>query len=269
MFERPTNLSIATDNAGTAHFDMKAVEPKVHCPFETRPGQVPRKIEIERKKRIYNSHNIEELLSDRGLDYNDSEFSDPNSDVNLLPLDAFDNTDFECRSVAAWLALGTNAEGKISLPAKALGTSPSNGLKLFLPCCVTGVEHLSEGSDSAASGGGDTEESSNILWKVTFEEGGTAVSLHRLYVCFTAEDPVNFADRLADAHKRRKIANNEIVRQIYADCMPREEMKQLDTEQIGRISSCALATRNFKNARVDTKAILNEINTVFMRTMNR
>jgi len=256
---------VSTSNAGTAHFDMKSVEPKVQVPYHTIPGQVPRKIEIERKKRVYASQDIEGLLLDRKLDYNNEEFMDPNSDVNLLPLDAFDNTDFECRSIAAWLELGTNKEtGSISLPARALGTDPSSNLKKMRSCIVTGVERLSTSSNSTD----ESEDSSNLLWNVTFDDDNSTASLHRLYVCFVAEDPVNFADRLADAHKRRRVASDEIIRQIYADCMPREEMKQLDSEQIGRIADCALATRNFKGRSIDTKPIFVEINTVFMRTMN-
>ncbi|KAI8926815.1 hypothetical protein BC831DRAFT_212635 [Entophlyctis helioformis] len=40
----------------------KALEPKVMLPFLSRPGQTPRKIEIERRKRVYSSKQIETLV---------------------------------------------------------------------------------------------------------------------------------------------------------------------------------------------------------------
>jgi len=235
---------------------------------------VPRKIEIERKKRIFAAHDLDQLLLDRNLDYNDEAFTSPNNDLNLLPLDAFDNTDFECRSVEAWLELGNNPEtNEVALPAKALFKEPDTGRMTMRPCIVTGTETLGGSPGDTTNMNTNMNTNSNVLWKVSFPEseagaGPQEASLHRLYICFVAEDPVSFADRLADAHSRRQKANNEIIKQIYADCMPREEIKQLEAEQISRISAQAMKTRPFKNAVVDTKPILSEINMIFMRTMN-
>ncbi|KAJ1566068.1 Dynein heavy chain 1, axonemal [Nowakowskiella sp. JEL0078] len=47
----------------------KALEPKVMLPFEARPGQTPRKIEIERRKRLFSAQKIEELLSAQTEEY--------------------------------------------------------------------------------------------------------------------------------------------------------------------------------------------------------
>jgi hypothetical protein len=45
----------------------KALEPKVMLPFQARPGETPRKIEIERRKRLYALQNIVELLDQEGV----------------------------------------------------------------------------------------------------------------------------------------------------------------------------------------------------------
>lgn len=42
---------------------------QVQAPFETRPGEIPRRIQIERKRRLYSQHQIESLLLDRGVNY--------------------------------------------------------------------------------------------------------------------------------------------------------------------------------------------------------
>jgi hypothetical protein len=49
--------------AGDAATKRKKLEPKVIVPFEQRPGKPPRRIEIERKKRLYASQNIEVALA--------------------------------------------------------------------------------------------------------------------------------------------------------------------------------------------------------------
>lgn len=42
---------------------------QVQAPFETRPGEIPRRIQIERKRRLYLQHRIEDLLLERGVDH--------------------------------------------------------------------------------------------------------------------------------------------------------------------------------------------------------
>jgi hypothetical protein len=50
------------------------LEPKVFVPFEMIPGKAPRRIVIERKKRLFASFAIEDLLKQQGVDY--AEFGD-------------------------------------------------------------------------------------------------------------------------------------------------------------------------------------------------
>ncbi|KAI8896128.1 dynein heavy chain and region D6 of dynein motor-domain-containing protein [Globomyces pollinis-pini] len=100
----------------------KAMEPKVMLPFTSiNAEQTPRKIEIERKKRLFSSLNItnlvnEELnrLREEGLlapaipaTKNDGEENNGMIEVvdpsSFLPLEAFDDTEFDCRTVDDWL----------------------------------------------------------------------------------------------------------------------------------------------------------------------
>ena len=67
-FERPSDLELSASATEKAAFEDKSIEPKVIAPYETRPGQIPRKIEIERKKRLYANQKVEMLLAARGSD---------------------------------------------------------------------------------------------------------------------------------------------------------------------------------------------------------
>lgn len=124
----------------------KAVEPKVMLPFETRLDQTPRKIDIERKKRQYSSRDIKVLieqalaeLKQQGLLSEKSHHSTvandkiealPVDEANLpsneavdqgkslqrseishfLPLEAFDDTEYDCRTVEDWLDMASTAK---------------------------------------------------------------------------------------------------------------------------------------------------------------
>jgi dynein heavy chain len=108
----------------------KAIEPRVARPFINRLDQTPRKIEMERKKRLYSSLEIKNLIdeeldalkADGGLPHDtfhslksssikaaaegelDSEAPIIHTELSkLLPLEAFDDTQFDVRTVDDWL----------------------------------------------------------------------------------------------------------------------------------------------------------------------
>ena len=91
----------------------------------------------------------------------------------------------------------------------------------------------------------------------------------RLQVCFNAEVPQKFVNRLVFAHAAREMAESLIRYNLYIDCMPTDGVAQLDSEQINRIVSKALNTLMLKRNEFDTNQLLAEINTDYARTMNK
>ena len=105
-------------------FSSKGWDPKVQVPFKVDSGRTPRKLEIERRKRHYAKLSLEELLKEKGVDSQDlmpvvvqpSRLS--NSVVHkratfspFLPLEIFDNVDFDIRTPDEWVALGEYVVG--------------------------------------------------------------------------------------------------------------------------------------------------------------
>jgi dynein heavy chain, axonemal len=93
---------------------QRALEPKVVLPYESKPGQTPRKIEIERRKRLYSQQKIGELINVelmkmRGQSVDaDKQLTFPppkalDSMAEILPLSSFDNTEFDQRTTQEWL----------------------------------------------------------------------------------------------------------------------------------------------------------------------
>ena len=106
-------------------FSSKSWDPKVQVPYKVDSGNTPRKLEIERRKRQYSklAKNFEPLLTQHNVrtqelmpitDHsskallNSSSRSGDSSPVfpSFLPLEIFDNTEFDCRTPEEWLNLG-------------------------------------------------------------------------------------------------------------------------------------------------------------------
>ena len=94
-------------------------------------------------------------------------------------------------------------------------------------------------------------------------------ALHRLSVCFDAEDPVIFTRRVAAAKKARQMTEAVIRYNLYVDCMPADELGKLDAEQVSRVLARAMSTNEMRRNEFDTSTLLNEINVDYARTMNK
>eukprot|EP00965_Chrysotila_dentata_P174228 5751347-Pleurochrysis_carterae.AAC.1 len=93
----------------------KAMEPKVMVAFDQPAGVAPRRLLVERTKRLYAEQDLVKLLEAAGVDTAEPELN------GNLPLDLFDNTEFESRPPEEWMALAVDSAGqKRYLPAKYL-----------------------------------------------------------------------------------------------------------------------------------------------------
>ena len=107
-------------------FSSKSWDPKVQVPYRVDSGNTPRKLEIERRKRQYSKlakdleslltqHNVmtQELMpitdrSSKALLSSSSRGGDSSTPVfpSFLPLEIFDNTEFDSRTPEEWMKLG-------------------------------------------------------------------------------------------------------------------------------------------------------------------
>lgn len=67
-------------------------------PYDPIPGRVPRKVAIDRKKKEFASYDLEKLLIEFGVDYNNLHINS-----QWLPLELFDDTTFDDFSNDDWL----------------------------------------------------------------------------------------------------------------------------------------------------------------------
>jgi dynein heavy chain len=253
-------------------FPECATEPKVYVPFVVHGDQPPRTIMIQRKKNLYAKQDILALMEERGVE---SDYEAPlavgSPSPFLLALQHFDDDDFEERSAEEWLRIGGAAEA---------GPRGEDGLQMM----THGLPAKSLKKDAKVKGGDDWLECRVVgfnfitsLWSIEWlpvptggdDEVKYYVQVPRIDLCFSSENPFSFADRVARAHIARRTAIECMRHNLYVDCMPTQELPQVDTERQMRLLTAAINTPALARARLDSEGLMSEVNKDYMRTLNR
>ncbi|NXF68491.1 DYH1 protein, partial [Ciccaba nigrolineata] len=124
-----------TENLVKSDFPAQSFKPKVQIAFQGLPGQSSQKIEVERRRRLYLTTDIAQLLASKGIDSNQlmprhqdldnmptiEEKKDPVFPI-YLPLKIFDNDECDCRTPEEWMSLGLEpgSHNRKPVPGKAL-----------------------------------------------------------------------------------------------------------------------------------------------------
>ncbi|XP_049894014.1 dynein axonemal heavy chain 1 [Epinephelus moara] len=257
-------------------------KPKVQIAYQTIPGQVPRKLVIERLRREYLEIDFEQLLAEKGISSNLlMPIHQSSSDENVtttdnavspyLPLEIFDNEEYECRTPEDWLALG-NAEGspdRKPIPAKALlptdnktFSEDSKSSSLEYSWHLVGVLDYSK------------EKCQYLVQKVQQKSkltAGTKLWVPRIRLLFTAEDPRVFVERIQFALDRRKETEALLLYNLSVDCMPIwRGTPSLDAHSLQRIKRHTLSTPGIrlKNLEKCIGDLEREVKLDYDRTMN-
>jgi dynein heavy chain len=264
--------SISSALASTRHIERHIpvediVEPKCFLSHETREGQVPRRIVVERMKKEFSQFDIRaQLEKDDFITYfKDIELrkflgKPPRSHLDAIPFKYFDDSTYEYATMEMWLDLldkstptGLKARAmKMSIDPEKIDSKKVS--LLWKSCYVTGY---------------DAEEE---YFTVVFDNNNDAgiVKLHRVFICFSAEDPVNFCARLKSIMLTRQKVHETFALNLYVDNMPMDNIKSLDSEQVNRIVKNALSVRPLAaDSSIDTSADLQQCNTNHIRTLNK
>ncbi|NXE88109.1 DYH1 protein, partial [Menura novaehollandiae] len=125
----------STEVQTESDFPVQSFKPKVQMPFKRLPGQNPRQVEVERRRQLYLTFDIAELLASKGIDSNQlmPRHLDPDNMPAIeetkdsvfpiyLPLKVFDNDEYDCRTPEEWISLGLEPGSldRKPVPGKAL-----------------------------------------------------------------------------------------------------------------------------------------------------
>jgi len=222
------------------------VDPKVMVPFASAPGRLPRSVVVEKTKKLYQAFNIQTILDEVGI-----EWQNPKAAPGAwMPLELFDNSDFEDRLPEDWLEIIKQSENK-PLKGKMLCSDPDHADQyIWREVKVTGYDPIKK------------------LYEVSYDNTTTTIQKLKLFI--ESEDPRTFANRFISAYYRRAYADSLIRYNFYIENMPTEEIPELSNEQTSKMINQATNIRSFnKGELVDPKSLVNEINEEFARTMNK
>ncbi|XP_061640433.1 dynein axonemal heavy chain 1 isoform X3 [Phyllopteryx taeniolatus] len=276
----------------TSYFNRGGDTPKVQMPYKTVLGRSPRDLTKERCRREYLKIDFEKLLAEKEIDSNllMPRCLDNNDEHPIvspyLPLEIFDNVEFDSRTAEDWLGLG-KTEGSTSrkpIPAKALlplddTVSFENGQP---PPSLEYSWHLVGVLDY------DSEKCQYLVEKVftnsMLKEGerncpgakclqtGNRHWIPRIRLLFSAEDPRVFVQRIQFAMHLRANSEALILYNLTVDCMPIwDETPSIDLHCLHRIKRRALSGSGLKLDIVKTcvERLAKEVKLEYDRTMNR
>ncbi|XP_068171919.1 dynein axonemal heavy chain 1 [Antennarius striatus] len=293
----------ASSESQTSDFWRSGCTPKIQMPYQTIPGQIPRKLAIERRRREYLLLNFEQLLADKGIDSdflmpkcrsNDQAAMPDNPVASYLPLEMFDNEDYDCRTPEDWLLLGNDEQlpHRKPIPAKALLSTSDNYLSAEDDPGSSSLKyswHLVDVLDYSK------EKYQYLVQKVhpnikTIEDkrhpvcrkehkkgkylkmlAGTKHWVPRIRLLFSAEDPRVFVERIQFALRLREKTEALIFHHLSVDCMPIcEGTPSLDSLQLQSIKRCALSAPGLRLNILEKciEDLEKEIKLEFARAMN-
>ncbi|KAL9652089.1 hypothetical protein ABK040_015890 [Willaertia magna] len=231
----------------------KSFEPKVYVPFKHAANGIPRKVVVERLRRQFEQQEIEETLRNEGIDYSKPITAERKYET-YLPLEAFDNTDFDPRTPKEWLSLGIDDEsGKFKyIPAKALISNGNIGNWYY--CKVY-----------------DVNEETNRYYVEFVHQEGMKIWVPRVNLMFLAEDPFNFAKRVSHAFNERKVAESLIRYFLYIDSMPTDEVSIPSDQQIESITKLSLLSKKLKRLQESPTLtdLIEEVKIDFCKSINK
>ena len=212
------------------------VEPKVLSPHKTRPGQIPREIQVERKKRAFMQVDLTHLLHEKGVIAQLVAFHNNTAQDSMdsIPLSMYYNSDLDSRPIEMW----TEMANQSFLKARALHTHMVKGVPHleWKRCTVVGAKDgffdvifgdpyttSKEEKDTSRNLVGELSGTDNAVTDEAAAASAAADStklLHRLFVCFDAEEPVAYCEHILQALKLKTLTTASIALNLYVDCMP-------------------------------------------------
>ncbi|XP_073447685.1 dynein axonemal heavy chain 1 [Aquarana catesbeiana] len=298
-FETPANLQSLLDKQVCgpttevlikSDFSKRGYEPKVQVPYEVPPGLCPRKIELERRRREFLKLDITQLLTDEGIDSNllMPRHTDPGYQPSLgqnsghllpsyLPLEVFDDEEFDIRMCSDWLSLGYEDGSGVRKPVAGWALLPTDDIlghedprspQLVYKWCNIGVLDYDEEKKLFL-----VQKSRDTQLQTPNKMTGPSCQywVPRLRLLFCAENPRVFAQRIVAANRLRKKTEALLLYNLYIDCMPGNGQK-ITAESLGRMKQRLLSTARLKQedgVRHQLKLLEAEVGLDYERTMNK
>lgn len=248
---------------GSPQQRLATVIPKVMSPIQHVRGELKTSEMIHRKRQRYEeSLPLEMLLEAKGVPANCSYSSaEPGTYHTLLPLEAFDDEDYEEWTPEDWLLKKSEDKDQIGVPCKVFRLQ-NPGYGEWQRAKVVEYDRL-EGAFSVQF---LKEKESNGFPTLD----GSPQLIPRIYIFFDAESPTNFVERFTSAYRRRKMAEGIMRAELFVEYIPSDDFQMIDPNVLERIRYIAVSTPKLleSESNLDVQGFLEEIAADYKRTMN-
>ncbi|XP_061390470.1 dynein axonemal heavy chain 1 [Musca vetustissima] len=198
-------------------FPLRTILPKVQMTRRVPAKQLPRDVEVDRRRRLFNKVNLPEELDKAGMVAEELLPSEEQYYLlsekafkHFLPLSFFDDPNMESHVPEVWLSLGdVEGDRRYPLPAKA-----------FLPWQQNLRNY--EWQDAAV----EDYDAERGKWKVMVLADECYYEVPVIQIMFLAENPFLFIERLRLAVEQRNLAESLITMETIADCVLRQDLNE-------------------------------------------
>ncbi|KAM6927306.1 LOW QUALITY PROTEIN: dynein axonemal heavy chain 1 [Xenentodon cancila] len=187
---------------------------------------------------------VEQLLAERGIDSSmlmprHRRHSNERVASPFLPLEFFDNEDYDCRTPEEWLALGSEDESRDqkSVPAKALlpdSDDQESSFPKYSWHLVGVLDYRKEKRQylvqkvKQSSGRRDKDGNPGIDKREVNSLQGPCAWIPRIRLCFTAENPRVFAERIFFAVRLREEAEVRLLVETRTGDLEKQAILEYD-----------------------------------------
>ena len=248
----PTKNEIYTEMQGkysSLRPGIAYINPKANEPHELIAGRPPRKVMIDRMKKVYATINIETLLDQAGIN-----FSTINPLDSWLPLEFFEDKDLDIFTAEEWMKKAEDPE-KGHLYIQGVGLHRDKDGKGTWKRVL--INHYNK-----------TTEKYEGVWDEEVEEKEPC-ALSKIYLLFDAENPFLFCKKVKLATEERETAESIIRYNLYVDRMLNENLPDINEDVRKRLQNNIKKLSYLKMDQKNVDDLLRDLNNNYLRTTNK
>ena len=215
-------------------------------------GRPPRKVMIDRMKKVYATIKIETLLKKVNIDYSTKDKLE-----SWLPIEFFEDKDLDIYTPNEWIKKATTKvveeEKVLFIPGVGLYRN-EDGVGSWRKVLINSYNYKTEKYEG--------------IW----EGSNLPCCLSKIYLLFEAENPYLFCKKVSLAHQEREKAESIIRYNFYIDKMVCENLPDLSEDQKNRLRKGIEKSTFFKNIDTSNKLpeeLVRDLNINYLRTTNK
>lgn len=225
------------------------INPKANEPHELIEGRPPRKVMIDRMKKVYATINIETLLKEVNIDFT---IEDPLE--SWLPLHFFEDKELDIFTAEEWINKAKDKdEGTLYIQGVGLHRDKDN-IGKWRRVLINNYNK-------------DTEKYEGV-WDEDKEEKEPC-SLSKIYLLFDAENPFLFCKKVSQAAAERKKAESIIRYNLYIDKMGVDGLQEINEDIKKRLQISLSALKTYKESIKDSENLFRDLSSNYLRTTNK